>query len=85
MKVNVYDTHVHTKDSYYHFDVVVENKTQEEVEAYAKKYLKEIGVEFASISQNRCQFCHEEMANEKMIESIEKNGYYIIPMQGCPK
>ena len=85
MKVKIYDTHVSTKDAYYHFDVVVLEKTQEEVEAYAKAYLEEIGVEFTSIVQNRCLFCHEEMADKMVIESIGKHGYYIIPMQGCPK
>lgn len=84
MKVKIYDTHVHTKDSYYHFDVVVIEKTQEEVESYAKKYLDEIGVEFTTIEQNRCLFCHEEIADESVVKNIQTNGYYIIPMQGCP-
>lgn len=85
MKVQIFDTHVHTDDSYYHFDVVVVDKTQEEVEAYAKAYLKKIGVDFGKISQNRCLFCHEEIADEKMIQAIEAHGHYIIPMQGCPQ
>ena len=85
MKVKIYDTHINTKNAYYHFDVVVKNATQDEVENYAKVYLKAIGVEDAQIVQERCQFCHEELANQGAIDAIENSGYYIIPMQGCPK
>ena len=85
MKVKIYDTHVNSKNAYYHFDVVVKNATQDEVESYAKAYLKAIGVEDAQIVQERCQFCHEELADQDTINSIENNGYYIILMQGCPK
>jgi len=38
VKVKIYDTHVNTKNAYYHFDVLVSEKRQEEVEAYAKIY-----------------------------------------------
>ncbi len=85
MKVKVYDTHVNTKNAYYHFDVVVQDATQDEVEAYAKKYLEDIGVEDTEITQERCYFCHEELANQDVIGTIAYRGYYIIPMQGCPK
>ena len=85
MKVKIYDTHVNTNDAYYHFDVVVQDSSQEEVENFAKKYLEAIGVEKAEIRQERCLFCHEELANQGAIDAIERRGYYIIPMQGCPK
>ena len=85
MNVKIYDTHVNTKDAYYHFDVVVKDATQVEVESYAKAYLEAIGVEDAQITQERCQFCHEELANKGAIDAIENKGYCIIPMQGCPK
>lgn len=85
MKVKVYDTHVNTIDAYYHFDVVVQDAKQVEVEKYAKEYLEAIGVEAVTIQQERCQFCHEELASKGVIDAIERKGYYIIPMQGCPK
>lgn len=85
MKVKIYDTHVNTKNAYFHFDVVVKKATQDEVESYAKAYLKTIGVADAHIVQERCRFCHEEIANQATIDAIEKRGYDIIPMQGCPK
>lgn len=85
MRVKIYDTHVRTDDSYYHFDVVVENATQQEVENYAKEYLDKINVKEGEISQKRCEFCHEEIAEQKAIDEIMKKGYFIIPMQGCPQ
>jgi len=85
MKVKIYDTHVNTKDAYYHFDVVAKEASQTEIERYAKEYLKAIGVSDADITQECCQFCHEELANQGAIDAIERRGYYIIPMQGCPK
>ncbi|PHS30475.1 MAG: hypothetical protein COA92_09605 [Sulfurovum sp.] len=85
MKVRFYDTHVNTKDAYYHFDVVVEEATQKEVEHYAQVYLEAIGVQEVKIIQERCQYCHEELGNQGAIDAIEAKGYYIIPMQGCPK
>lgn len=85
MKVKIYDTHVHTATNYYHFDVVIKEATQAEVEAYAQEYLAKIGVDFNIITQNRCLFCHEEVADLLVVENIEKYGYHIIPMKGCPK
>ena len=85
MKVKIYDTHMNSKDAYYHFDVVVKDASQVEIEGYAKAYLEAIGVEYTHITQKRCQFCHEELANQEAIDAINNEGYYIIPMQGCPK
>ncbi len=85
MKTHVYDTHVKTKNGdYYHFDVLVSDETIKNAGDYAKQYLTSIGIDNAEFSQNSCNFCHSEMANPKVKEAIEKNGFYIIPMQGCP-
>ena len=85
MNVKIYDVHANTQDGYYHFDVVIKDATQAEVESYAKAYLKTIGVKNAQITQEHCQFCHEESANQEIMDAIENKGHYIIPMQGCPK
>lgn len=85
MKVKIYDTHVNTQDTYYHFDMVVENSTQNDVEKYAQDYLKAIRVKQAEMVQERCQYCHDELANQGAVDAIENRGYYIIPMQGCLK
>lgn len=85
MKTHVYDTHVKTQNGdYYHFDVLVSDKTQKNVESYAKHYLSSIGVDEAEVSQNACHFCHSELAKSEIKAIIEKDGFYIIPMQGCP-
>lgn len=85
MQVKIFDTHVKTiDDRYYHFDVVVTDKSQQEVEDFAKQYLSSIGVEHTEIVQNSCKFCHNEVASKDMQDEIDQNEFYIIPMQGCP-
>jgi hypothetical protein len=86
MKVHVYDTHIRTsKGNYYHFDVLVSDETMHQAIEFAQKYIKKLGLSEAEIKQNNCDFCHSEMANPDVQNEILKNGYYIIPMQGCPK
>ncbi|GAA0371684.1 DUF2024 family protein [Bowmanella denitrificans] len=85
MQVLVYDTHVHTKSgAYYHFDVLVTEDARHRAGQFADAYLRDIGVHEAEISQQRCDFCHAEMANAAVRSSIEQQGFAIIPMQGCP-
>ncbi|GAB3025431.1 DUF2024 family protein [Bowmanella dokdonensis] len=84
MQVLVYDTHVHTAGGYYHFDVLVSEQTKAGVTDYAAAYLKSIGVGQGQIRQQRCDFCHAELANPAVRATISERGYAIIPMQGCP-
>lgn len=85
MQVLVYDTHVNTKSGeYYHFDVLVTEEKRHQAAQFAGAYLRDIGVSEAEISQQRCDFCHAEMANAAVRSSIEQQGFAIIPMQGCP-
>lgn len=85
MKTHVYDTHVKTiKGDYYHFDVLVSDKTVKNVGEYARRYLESIGVDEAEVSQNSCNFCHSEVANPGVKSAIDGMGFYIIPMEGCP-
>jgi len=85
MKTHIYDTHVTTKDgSYYHFDVLVTDDSVDRVVEYANIYLDSIGVSQSEINQNKCHFCHSEMANPQVIMELERDGFSIIPMQGCP-
>ena len=84
MKVKIYDTHVHTSNgNYYHFDVVVKEATQEEVQMYAMKYLSSLGVTDYDIKQKRCLYCHEEILDENLHDTIIKDKHFIIPMEGC--
>ncbi|WP_086934276.1 DUF2024 family protein [Agarilytica rhodophyticola] len=44
-----------------------------------------IGEDGSQLKQERCNFCHSQSANPKVIESIKKYGYCILPMEGCPR
>ncbi len=85
MKTHVYDTHVKThQGDYYHFDVLVSDETKENAVKFAEDYLASIGIKGAEVSQSSCNFCHTEMANPAIKKTILDNGFYIVPMQGCP-
>ena len=49
-----------------------------EVEQYAKQYLDSLGVKIDNIKQSRCNFCHSELANLEVQESVASQGYSII-------
>ncbi len=86
MKVHIYDTHVTTSNgNYYHFDVLVSDETISRATEFAQQYIKKLGLLEAEIDQKKCNFCHSEMANPTVQDEILNSGYYIIPMQGCPK
>jgi len=86
MKAHIFDTHVKTANgNYYHFDVLVSDATKTQATEFAQHYLGSMGVVDADIEQQACQFCHSEMASPLVQQQIAANGYYIIPMQGCPK
>ncbi len=83
MKVQVFDTHVRTKENkYYHFDVLVENASKDEVIVYVKEFLDSIGIQNANIKQKICEFCHVESAPLEVQKEIKKCNYYILKMEG---
>jgi len=85
MKTHIYDTHVTTSaGNYYHFDILVTDQSVDRVAEFGKLYLDSIGVSNAEIKQNECHFCHNEVANPPVQLELERNGFSIIPMQGCP-
>ncbi|WP_448567678.1 DUF2024 family protein [Thalassotalea ganghwensis] len=86
LKVHVFDTHVTTQcGNYYHFDVLVSDQNVKRATEFAERYMQQIGLADAEVVQKRCNFCHSETANHEVQKEIIKTGYYIIPMQGCPK
>lgn len=79
MQIHVFDTHVMTvSGEYIHFDVLVNNENIKEVEQYAKQYLDSLGVKVDNIKQSRCNFCHSELANLEVQDSIASQGHSII-------
>ena len=86
MHVNVFDTHVRTRDGrYLHFDVLTNGGDQAQAQArqYANDWLASRGVQAADIAASECLFCHSEVANPQVAGVIGQQGYSIIPLQGC--
>lgn len=79
MQIHVFDTHVMTTSGQYiHFDVLVDNENIKKVELYAAQYLETLGVKIDNIKQSRCNFCHSELADLEVQDSIANQGYSII-------
>ncbi|MCY1292634.1 hypothetical protein D9M68_533350 [compost metagenome] len=84
MHVKVFDTHVRTRDGrYLHFDVLTSGGDQAQARQYASDWLASRGVQDADIAASECLFCHSEIANPQVAEAIGRQGYSIIPLQGC--
>lgn len=84
MKVQVFDTHVRTLDgSYLHFEVLIAGNDQALAARHARDWLASRGVAEADVEQSRCQFCHSEPAHPEVAAAIARQGYFIIPLQGC--
>jgi hypothetical protein len=86
MKIDVYDSYAKdAQGQLMHFDVLVEAGTSpEKALKYGREWLESVGKNAADLEQNRCNFCHSEAANPKVKEVVEKEGYYILKMEGCP-
>jgi len=67
-----------------HFDVITGEKDHDKAIEYGKEWLKSIGEESATMTQNECQFCHSQGAPAPVEEAIKANGYFIQKMEGCP-
>lgn len=82
---HVYDTYAKTAQGQtLHFDVVIDEKNQEKALAHAKQWLKSIGIEDAAIDQHNCNFCHSAEAPPELRRQIDKRGYGIFKLEGCP-
>lgn len=86
MKVSVWDTYVKRQDGKtLHFDILVSSELKDEkiIFDYGKKYLETKQFQTGELSSNECKFCHIGQASDAVINSINKNGFYIIEMENC--
>ena len=86
MECAVYDTYVTKKDGrIMHFDVIVEaNTPHEKAIDYGKEFLDQVGQGGQKMTQEECQFCHNQEAPPVVAKEIENRGYFIQKMEGCP-
>jgi hypothetical protein len=85
MTCAVFDTYVQKKTGgLMHFDIIVPANTDPaKVFTFGKQYLAERKQGGQALSTKECTFCHIEHATEEVAEAIQKQGYYILEMQGC--
>ncbi len=85
MEVHVYDTYVKAKDGHtMHFDVITNQKDHDKAIVYAKQWLSTVGEGESAVTTQECQFCHSQGAPDPVVEAIEKDGFFIQKMEGCP-
>lgn len=84
MNVKVFDTHVRTvAGGYLHFDVLIEGHDQARAARHARAWLTSRGMQDADVAQSLCLFCHSEPARPEVAAAIARQGYFIVPLQGC--
>ena len=82
---HVFDTYATTvKGKILHFDVVLNQHNAELALSYARQWLQSIGEGDAEVSQKTCIYCHSAEAPMALRPDIERQGFAIIKMEGCP-
>ncbi len=86
MEVAVWDTYVKKKDgTVMHFDILAPSSQRDTtvIHNYGREYLRTKGQEGQALTAKECRFCHVESMRPKWAEQIQKQGYFIIEMEGC--
>lgn len=87
MRIDVYDSYAKSSEGHdMHFDVFVESGTSAEIALnYGRAWLKSVGEPGDGLKQSRCNYCHTETANPNVQNSVEREGFFILQMEGCPQ
>lgn len=86
MRISVWDTYVTREDGkIMHFDILVPETVKQEsiIFGYGKTFLDKKPFGTGALTSKECRFCHIESATDKIIESIEIQGFHIIEMENC--
>ncbi len=83
---HVFDTYAKTaKNQKLHFNVVLDEQDQQQAMLYAKHWLASNGLEDAVVTHENCYFYHSLEAPVDLRAEIDRQGYAIYKMEGCPK
>ncbi len=85
-KTHVFDTYAkNNKGRIMHFDVILAEQDAPKALACAKAWLTRIGEENAVVNQASCLYCHStDSTPATLLEEIQKQGYAIQKLEGCP-
>ncbi|MEY3761249.1 MAG: hypothetical protein RIR39_2740 [Pseudomonadota bacterium] len=82
----VFDTYAKTgKGKILHFYVVIDEQDQQKALNCTKEWLKTIDEKAATVTSENCYFCHSLEAPTELRQQINKQGYAIYKLEGCPK
>jgi hypothetical protein len=82
----VFDTYARTAEGRkMHFNVVLDEQDQQQAIACAQHWLAGINLPDAVVTPENCFFYHSLEVPADMRAEIDKNGYAIYKMEGCPK
>ena len=89
MNVDVYDTYTLSEDGQrMHFDVFLPAgcgaRCDEKAADIARTWLYSIGMDADRIELEQCRYCHSEAVDSEVSKQLESQGYFILPMEGCP-
>lgn len=83
---HVFDTYAKTAQGRsLHFNVVLDEENQEKALIYAKDWLASIGLADAVVTPENCYFYHSLEAPDALRADIDRQGYAIYKMEGCPR
>ncbi|MCF7965091.1 MAG: DUF2024 family protein [Methylobacter tundripaludum] len=83
---HVFDTYAKTAQGRtLHFNVILDQEDQQKALGFAKQWLASINLEDAVVTPENCYFYHSLEAPAAIRADIDKNGYAIYKMEGCPK
>ena len=84
--IHVFDVYAKTAQGrILHFDVILPVNDSERALASAREWLVSIGHEQASVNAENCCFCHSEVTGPAVMQAeIEKQGFAIYKLEGCP-
>ena len=83
---HVFDTYAKTAENKkLHFNGVLDEEDQQQAMRYAKHWLASIGLDDAVVTPQNCYFYHSLEAPVALRAEIDRQGYAIYKMEGCPK
>lgn len=81
----VFDTYVtNTANRIMHFDVIIPVNDEARALDSARRWLDEIGEDAKEIKSASCVFCHAVTEQQSLHNAIQKDGYAIYKLEGCP-
>ncbi len=82
----IFDTYAKTaQGKTLHFNVALDEEDQQQALIYARHWLEGIGLEDAVVTPENCYFYHSLVVPAEMRVDIDRQGYAIYKMEGCPR